>query len=289
MKLLEIFHEKQSDIVIGLAIMVLGLILGVIIDVLRKKNSINVHSGTPNFNSNISITNIINTTNEYKSKNGKKEIDDQLIWAIILATIVITFIIYSFCREQILIGTTYTPVAVLSIFIGKILHSLTKGYYRGFKWKFYAAFTFIFCIVSLFVVSKASSPNHAPNNLVFLQDIVLKDGIKELPKFFSPQDLRWITFHVLGINLLILANFTMVLSNIHFAIMGDHLYKNASTIPWLARKIKLYDNYSSNFIYVSILLMISYFLINGDIHEWFFFKLPTLMSYLIEIVVNGKS
>jgi hypothetical protein len=269
--------------------MVLGLILGVIIDVLRKKNSINVHSGTPNFNSNISITNIINIINEYKSKNVKKEIDDQLIGAIILATTVITFTAYAFLREQILMGIAYTPLAILSIFIGKILHSLYKGYYDGFEWKLYAAFTFTFCIFSLFVVSKAYSPNHAPGNFAFLQDIAHDDGIKGLPIFFSPQDLRWIAFHVFGIILLSLANFNMILSNIHFAMMGNRLHKNTPTIPWLARRTKLFDNYSKNFIYVSILLMSSYFLINGDMHDWLLFKLPTFLSNIIEIVANGRS
>ncbi|NAW64275.1 hypothetical protein, partial [Photobacterium halotolerans] len=194
MEFLEVLKSKEIDIYISLFMTILGLILGLVIDSFKQRN---VQGGSPSNGpiTSITVTNIVKPQiNQANSSSN----DDGLMF-IIGFILLVTGVVYLFNRLEILNFLYYLTVFVVSLWSGGILHSLFKGKFTGWRWFANLAFYGVFFIVTFHIVNKAITPNFAPENFRFSQQIINEHGLLGLGDYFSLLDFRWFIFHLSGV------------------------------------------------------------------------------------------
>lgn len=285
MSIFEILQTKEVDIYISTVMMIAGVVLGVMVDIIRKQSEADI-PGRTTVNQSVTITNIVNTS-QYNRHTSTYQ-DDQMVAIMIGIALSICGIFYLFFRAEIL-NTIYTiTLLVLSIWAGGIIHSLIKGQLSGAKWIGQLLYIAAFCFTSALVINKASIPSYAPEYFLNSQEIVNSYGLKGLVQVFSVQDFKWLAFHLLGIIGIFWAKSRVTLSTIHFASMGIHLSSSQSQLPWLARKTIKYSRFWENLLVVTIVTSVSYFLVSGDLFMWFEYALPQQLNSLVDVLINGR-
>lgn len=282
MNLLDVIQSKQVDIYISLFFTLLGLVLGVIVDSLRSGNPSPANQQGHIFN--LTVNNVINPPRSTPSKTQ----DDQGLFALI-ALLTVTFgIAYLFFRSEILNTLSFITIFSISLWAGGTIHSLYKGYFAGGAWFVSLAFSSVFCVIALFLVSKAFSPDYAPKNFPYSQEIINKHGVTGLKAYFNEQDLRWFLFHLVGVFFLFQAKIRMTLSSTYFLTAGKLSLAENPREPWIVKRTRKYASLSTNILYVSLLSVGAYYFISGNFFMWFEYKLPVQLKSLIDIVLHGR-
>lgn len=287
MRFWEIIQDKEIDIYIGVATTLLGLILGIIVDILRK-------SGSPNqatnigYQTKITITNI---NNAYLEQRIGKQQDDQEMMAIVALFLFCTGVTYLFFISQILHFLTVSVLFILSMGAGATIHSLMQSYFQGVRWTANFLFLLFFCGATIFIANKAAVPNYAPEYFLHSQKIINERGIKGLGNYFSFLDLRWFIFHLIGILIFFYTQTRMTLSVVYFATMSAYLANSngQGKLPWLAQKTAKYRNVYKNIITTTLMLVVSYYLIAGNFFMWYEYEFPNQMQRFIHRIMNGRS
>lgn len=282
MNLLDIIQSKQVDIYISLFFTLLGLVLGVVVDSLRSGNPSPANQQGHIFN--LTVNNIINPP---RSTPNQRQ-DDQGLFALIAVLTTIFGITYIFFRSEILNILSFITIFSISLWAGGTLHSLYKGYFAGGAWFVSLAFSSAFCVLALFLVSKAFSPDYAPKYFPYSQEIINKYGVAGLKTYFNEQDLRWFMFHLLGVFFLFQAKIRMTLSSTYFLTAGKLSLVENPREPWIVKRTRKYANLSANILYVSLLSVGAYYFISGNFFMWFEYKFPDQLKSFIEIVLHGR-
>jgi hypothetical protein len=295
MNLWQIIQGKQVDIYINLVFMLMGLVLGVIIDTLREDKSQEKFPRIQELK--ITVKQIENLTENHLSQNQQKSQNSSGV-TLVYIYLTVFGLIYLFYRNEVLNSLLIFNSFLLSLWMGATLHSLRKNYFSGLQWNMYLLLVFIFS-VGLFVISnKASVPNYAPPNLDKIQSIVLKSGISHLSDYFDLNGLMWFVIHILGVFLLFYIQIGMILSLVHHYVMGsytlhymDSEYVNNESIPWLAAKTYNYRNFGKNYLFTTIFALISYFCVSGDFFVWYVngLPLPSSLNDFFNTIWNGAS
>ncbi|PMR77663.1 hypothetical protein C1H69_01760 [Billgrantia endophytica] len=282
MDILEILRTRQADIYLPLFMTLLGLMLGLILYAVLHRR---YHYACQENEAIVSITvaNVINPRLTCRSRYSK---DEGLMLFIGLAALVSSGI-YLFNRVAVLNLFYYCTVFIMSLWTGGFLYSLLKGQYSGWHWAANITFYAIFFIVLFMAMGKAITPNYAPANFQYSQQIVNQHGILGLGNYFSALDIRWFIFHLLGVLLLFIAMFRLCLSATYFAVMGRYILSEESREPWLARKTRKYAKFWENIIFVSLLLFAAYYLIAGDFFMWFEYEMPNRVDSFMNALLHG--
>ena len=285
MEIIELIHAKQADFYIALTTTIFGVVLGVVIDVIRKRNRPDQAQGIQ-FSHNVTITQIKNI---YKSSESKSSNVDEQSAAILVG--VVLFVLgtfYLFFREEVLNSVLYTTILVLSIWGGGVLHSLVRGYFSGVKWFGYFAYLLTFCFACTLVVNKAFVPSYAPEYFTNSQTIINEYGIRGLGKLVSLLDIKWFVFHLVGVIGLFWAKSRVTLSTLHFVTVGNEIVSNSNARTAVAAKTSKYASFWGNILFVSILVFSSYYLVSGEFFMWFEYELPNKVENFINTVLNGR-
>jgi len=282
MSLLEIIQSKQVDIYISLFFTLLGLVLGVIVDSIRSGNPSPANQQGHTFN--LTVNNIINPPDSKPSQTQ----DDQGLFVLIAILTAIFGITYLFFRSEILNTLSFITIFSISLWAGGTLHSLYKGYFAGGAWFVSLAFSSAFCVLALFLVSKAFSPDYAPENFPYSQAIINKYGVTGLESYFNAQDFRWFIFHLFGVFFLFQAKIRMTLSSIYFLTAGKLSLATNPREPWIVKRTRKYANLSTNILYVSLLSVGAYYFISGNFFMWFEYTFPVQLKSFIEVVLHGR-
>lgn len=282
MNLLEIIQSKQVDIYISLFFTILGLILGVVVDLLKSGNSSSVNQQGNIFN--LTVNNIVNPPGSMANQRQ----DDRSLFALIVVLTIVSGIFYLFFRSEILNIFSFITIFSISLWAGGALHSLYKGHFAGGAWFISLAFSSAFCVFSLFLVSKALSPDYAPKNFSYSQYIINKYGVSGLNNYFNEQDFRWFMFHLLGVFFLFQAQIRMTLSATYFLTAGKLSLAQSQREPWIVKRTRKYASLRTNIIYVSFLSAGAYYFVSGKFFMWFEHKFPDQLKSLIEIVLHGR-
>lgn len=285
MDFFEIIQAKQIDIYIALVTTIIGVILGVVVDVIRKGSNTDSES-RKHITNNVSITNIVNVYN--KQERDCQQIDDQSVGVIVGAALIVCGIFYLFFREEILNSVLYTTLLVLSVWAGGVLHSLVRGYFSGVRWFVYLCFLISFCFVCALIVNKAFVPNYAPEYFLDSQEIINAYGAKGLWNVSSWTDREWFVFHLMGVIGIFWAKSRVILSTVHFATVGNDIVLYSNNVSSLGRKTAGYASYWKNFVVVAIVSFISYFLVSGDFFIWLQYTFPEQMKDIVDTVLHGR-
>ncbi|EGQ7979687.1 hypothetical protein RUK22_003387 [Vibrio cholerae] len=283
MELLEVLKSKEIDIYISLFMTLLGLVLGLIIDSFKQRNL----QGENQVNCQVTSITVNNIVKQQANQKNSSSNDDDMMFFIGFFLLV-TGIVYLFNRLEILNFLYYLTVFIVSLWSGGILHSLFKGKFAGWRWFANLAFYGVFFIVTFHIVNKAITPNFAPTNFKFSQQIINAYGLLGLSDYFSFLDFKWFIFHLLGVLLLSFSMIRLSLSTTYFAVMGNYITSNDEQEPWLAKRTRKYANFWRNIVYLSICLFISYYLIAGDFFMWFEYQFPQEMEIFINKVLHGS-
>ncbi|WP_157839612.1 hypothetical protein [Comamonas testosteroni] len=282
MNLLDIIKSKQVDIYISLFFTILGLVLGVLVDYLRSAKPSLVNQQGNIFN--LTLNNIANPPGSTPNQRQ----DDQGLFAMIAALTIVCGIVYLFFRSDILNILSFITIFTISLWAGGTLHSLYKGYFSGSAWFVSLVFSSSFCILALFLVGKALSPDYAPKYFQYSQDIINKYGVTGLKTYFNAQDFRWFMFHLLGVFFLFQAKIRMALSSTYFLTAGKLSLAESQREPWIVKRTRKYASLSTNIIYVSLLSVAAYYLISGNFFMWFEYKFPGQFKIFINTVLHGR-
>ncbi|NNA58257.1 hypothetical protein [Pseudomonas koreensis] len=280
MSISEIIQTKEVDIYISLFFTILGLILGFIVDTLTKGSSPAVNGQqTPIIN--LTVSNVVNPPSASSSK------PDQDMMPIICTAMAITALIYLFYRAEILNILSWITIFTLSLWAGGTLHSLYKGYFSGGSWIASLLFSVAFCVAATLMTGEAFRPTHAPENFIYIQEIINKYGITGLKRYFNPEDFNWLILHLFGVLILFYASIRMMLSSTYFITTG---FANpaSATEPWITQKTRKYANQRKNIIYMPILLLLAYALISGAVSIWLTHDMPGQLNQLIDTILHGR-
>jgi len=283
--ILEVIKSKEVDIYISLLVMLLGLGIGLIIDSIRQKNNPRTLQNNGSISS-TTVTNIINANAKENSNNTSS--NDEGLPILIGGFLLISGVIYLFNRIEIINTMYYLTIFIVSIWSGGIFHSLVKGNFSGWRWVANLMFYGVFFIFTFKTVNKALSPNYAPKNFEFSQQIIHQYGVLSLGDFFTFLDFKWFTFHLIGILLLFFAMVRLTLSTTYFSVMGNYVISENSKEPWVAKKTRKYAYFWENIVIISIMLFISYFFIAGNFFMWFEYQLPKELDAFINKVLHGR-
>jgi hypothetical protein len=196
MEVLDLIHAKQIDFYIALATTAIGVVLGVVIDVVRKGAGTEKAQGVQ-LTSNVTITQV---TNIYGNKEStSSNVDEQSAAIVVGVVLLVLGTFYLFFREEILNSVLYTTILAISIWGGGILHSMVRGYFSGVKWLGYFLYLIAFCFACTLVVNKAFVPSYAPEYFTDSQLIINNSGLKGLLSRASLLDAKWFVFHLIGV------------------------------------------------------------------------------------------
>jgi len=291
----ELWDAKKFDIGLTVVSTLVGLVLGLIIDLLRdgssKKDASSSTSTSPT-EVHISINNIQQAYVQQfpqSSQRGSKSNEESVFWMLLFAAFSVG-IFYLFFKSEILNLATYSALCVLGAWSGLVLYSLVKGVFVGTQWIMNFLLSLLFCFFIIVIVDKAISPDiAAPKNFPYVQQIINEFGIPGLSRFFSLHDFKWLTFHFLGIVLLFLVQLRMIFSVIFFASMTLYVSGiHSEMLLRLARKTAKYQQVYKNILVTSALLFLSYLLVSGDFFSWFENELPRRMGNIIHLIFNGR-
>lgn len=282
MEIFEIIKSKEVDIYISLFMTILGLALGLVIDFVRIEKGSN-SSGGKGVAVSVTVNNIVNSQ---RDQNSGASNDEGLI-ILIGFFLFISGVIYVFNRLEILSALYYLTVFVVSLWSGGILYGLLKGRFSGWRWFANLFFYGAFFIAFFHIVNKAITPNYAPDNFIFSQQIIIQYGILGLGSYFSWLDLKWFMFHLLGVLLLFFAMMRLALSATYFSVMGNYITSEGHQEPWLARRTRKYAYFGENIILISVFLFASYYLVSGNFFMWFEYELPKELESFVSKVLRG--
>lgn len=283
MDILEILSARQVDIYISLFMTLLGLLLGLILDAVRHRKH---HHACQEHETIVSVTvaNFINPRLACKSRHSK---DEGLLLLIALAASIFGGV-YLFMRVEVLQLLYYFTIFIISLWSGGVLHSLMKGRYAGWHWLANMAFYVASFVFLFMVVEKAITPNYAPTYFQYSQQIVHQYGIAGLGDYFSALDLRWFMLHLFGVFLLFMAMFRLCLSATYFAVMGSYILSAECREPWLVRKTRKYAKLWENVFFVSLTLLVAYYLIAGNVFMWIEYGMLDGVEGFLERVWRGR-
>ncbi|MCT7908596.1 hypothetical protein N5915_03410 [Arcobacter lacus] len=281
MDVLELLKSKQIDIYISLFMTIFGLVLGIIIDLIRKNGSNSIRNNC-NIND-ITINNIYQSENKYTSQKNEDAVVLFYFVLFLLGTI------YLFFRVEILNVFYYLTIFLISILSTNILLNLLKRNFSGFNWVINIIFNMLFFIGIFFIINKALIPDYAPEYFSDAQQIVNQNGLLGLKNYFTLQDLFWFLIHLFGIVFLFLAMLRLIFFTTFYTIMGNHLLSaNYYNKPWIAKKTKKYSNLWKNIFVVFFLLITSYYLVSGNFYLWYNYKFPEQSTMIINKIFNGE-
>lgn len=280
MSIIDTLQSKEVDIYISLASTVFGLILGTLVDTLRKKpNATTINQRKTTYN--LTVNNVVNPSYQPAQNN-------QELTPLIAIGLLMLLVFYAFYKEDILNTLLYLTIFIISLGAGDIIRGICNGYFTGASWAVQVVFSPALCIASLIVVNQAFSPDHAPRNFEYLQPLVNKYGIIGATDYFYAKDVIWLLVHLLGVFALIRTQLTMALSAIYFIAAG-HVQPAAGTKEaWLIRKTRNYAKTPKRFFWDSILLLIAYGLISGIVLSWLENELPVFIGNLFNAVLHGR-
>ena len=177
MTLWEQITSKEVDIYISLFVTIVGLIFGILIDIIRKNNI----ERRP-INNSVQVQNSVTINKIFKvSKSNRKyhsKRDDQEALFIVGAVLLALGITYLFFRSEILTILTYVTILSISTLVGGVINSIYQGYYSGLAWSVYVIFTCLTIVGAIFVVNKAINPNFAPKYFDYSQEIINSKDLK---------------------------------------------------------------------------------------------------------------
>ena len=256
--------------------------LGVVVDYFRSGNPSLVNQQGNILN--LTVNNIVNPP---RSTPNQRQ-DDQGLFALIAGLTIACGITYLFFRSEILNILSFITIFSISLWAGGTLHSLYKGYFAGGAWIVSLAFSSSFCLLALFLVGKALSPDYAPKYFLYSQDIINKYGVTGLKTYFNEKDFRWFMFHLLGVFFLFQAKIRMALSSTYFLTAGKLSLAENQREPWIVKRTRRYASLRTNIVYVSLLLVGAYLFISGNFFMWFEYKFPDQFKSFIDTVLHGR-
>jgi len=282
MEFLEILKSKEVDIYISLFMTILGLVLGLIIDSFKQ----NKYQGASHSNTTITSVTVNNIVKPITSQANSSPSGDGLMF-VIGFVLLVAGTIYLFNRLEILNALYYATVFVVSLWSGGILHGLFKGRFYGWRWIANLVFYGVFFIATFHIVNKAMTPNFAPENFKFSQQLIKQYGLLGLGGYFTLLDFKWFIFHLTGVLLLFFSMIRLSLSTTYFAVMGRYMVSEEEQEPWIAKRTRKYAGFWDNIIFISLFLLASYYLIAGNFFMWLEYQFPKEMESFISGVLHG--
>lgn len=261
---------------------ILGLVLGLIIDSFKQNKS----QGASHSNTTITSVTVNNIVKPTTSQENSSSSDEGLMF-VIGFVLLVTGTIYLFNRLEILNFLYYATVFVISLWSGGILHGLFKGKFYGWRWIANLAFYGMFFVATFHIVNKAMTPNFAPENFKFSQQLIKQHGLLGLRDYFTLLDFKWFIFHLIGVLLLFFSMIRLSLSTTYFAVMGGYMVSEEEQEPWLAKRTRKYAGFWDSIIFISFFLLASYYLIAGNFFMWFEYQFPKEMKSFINAVLHG--
>jgi len=281
MEFFDVLKEKQVDIYISLFMTILGLLLGIVIDSLRKSTPT---SGNHALIIPVTVTSIISSRGNHFNNHSS---DDGLKFFIGLFLLV-AGTIYLFFRAEILNLIYYLTVFIISLWAGRITYSFYISRFIGWQWIVNLTFYCVFFVVSFLTVNKALVPNFSPDYFNNSQKIINQHGLVGLKDYFTLQDFKWFVLHLLGVMMLFIAMLRMLLSSTYFAVMGNYVLNEEEQEPWLAKKTRKYAYFKKNIVLVSCLIVTSYYFVAGNFFMWLEYDFPKQVEYLFNIALYGR-
>jgi len=150
----------------------------------------------------------------------------------------------------------------------------------------------VFSVGATIVLMAASSPAIAPKYFGQWQEFAHTYGLQGFVAWFrsgqlSPPELAWFVAHVFGIAALFLALKNAALS-MFFCVAassgGVHL---SSSNSWLVRVSARHARPLRELVFLMILLVAAYYLVNGDLVVWLIRDFPALLQNLMHQLMYG--
>lgn len=282
MSILATIQSKEADIYISLFFTLLGLVLGAILDIFMKSAS-----SPPNAQQANSINLTFNSVVHPLGQTSNSANSD--ISPIVFTFLVVTGLVYLFYRVEILNILSWITIFTISLWAGATLHSLIRGFFSGGKWAISLLFSLAFCIAATYLTDEAFKPKYAPENFKYIQELINEHGIMGIGPYFYTEDFHWFLFHLLGVMALFYASIRMMLSSTYFMAAGMVSGSANTPEPWLVRKTRKYADLKNNVIYMSLLMVIAYYLMSGIFSNWLLHSMPGLVDSLVKTILHGRS
>ncbi|MFM5368305.1 hypothetical protein ACET9U_00905 [Aeromonas veronii] len=205
-----------------------------------------------------------------QSSNSKNQSGNDDFFGFFVIGLVFLSVGYARYQNQVL---DYSVVAATSLFgfwVATILFSLFKGTISGRGW---ATYTIVVCVLSLLalpILYLSLNPIYAPDGITNLQQVATDSGFFGLIKNYGAEGVSFLFFQVIGffvlygswlfilLSLIYMASSTLVVSGAR----GRQLWF------WLSIKTSKFGKPVKGTIIVSILYLVSFFLISGLVYKW---------------------
>lgn len=266
--MLDFVIRNQDSIILGIVFMLMGAAVGPLIESFFGKKE-NRSSPATTLSQIVYIDKSTTINNRPSARRQTTSNDDMAFFYI---AIFASCFGYIYWRQEILLTLTSISLFSIGVFIGTAIYSYANDSIDGAGWTGYLVFTSAVSIFSFVLIAGALAPTYAPVGLNEFQNIFRQQHLAGLIKAMgSIESLTWMITHVTGVFLLFYIHTRLSLSLVHYlAVMKLSRSGNESRMMiWLAAKTRKYSNPILNTVSLSILCVISYFMINGYAYVWY--------------------
>lgn len=271
---------KRADFVIGLALTVISLILGFLKDKIWPPTP----SNTTHIEGGVTIHQVIQYLTPPPPRpdnNTSPNTNNNDIW---IGGFVMTFAatVFFILQPYIMLALMFTPVLVLTYFMGLFASRLFSGYLTP-SWLMVVVLGIGFNYADFLIVAGSLNPDYHPPDFNLVNRIFLDYGWKGVWRYYNWQGILWFMMYIIGIAAFFAINLIVVKTVRAYFKASSQLITGS---PSRAQK-PLRRTPKSIFIETTLFLVVAYFFSNGQAMDYWMNDMQGDIDWAVNRLING--